>query len=67
MSSTHSGTPPQARDLFRAAFTPGLPVDSEIVPGAGHCLDHHRIGAALHLRQLAFARDCTTRVPTPTA
>lgn len=49
---------PEARDLFLAAFDPALRVDSQIVAGAGHCLDHHLVGAAVHLRQLAFARDC---------
>jgi hypothetical protein len=49
---------PEARALFLAAFDPALPVASEIVAGAGHCLDHHLVGTALHLRQLAFARGC---------
>ncbi|MEN0134641.1 MAG: alpha/beta hydrolase [Rhodococcus sp. (in: high G+C Gram-positive bacteria)] len=49
---------PDARDLFLSKFSDNPRVESEIVPGVGHCLDHHLTGAALHLRQLAFALDC---------
>jgi pimeloyl-ACP methyl ester carboxylesterase len=47
-----------ARELFLSKFCDNPRVESEIVPGVGHCLDHHLTGAALHLRQLAFALDC---------
>lgn len=49
-----------ARELFISKFPGALRVTSEIVPGVGHCLDHHLTGAALHLRQLAFGLDCVT-------
>jgi pimeloyl-ACP methyl ester carboxylesterase len=49
---------PEARLLFLSAFKPTQRVHSEIVAGVGHCIDHHRLGAALHLRQLAFAHEC---------
>ncbi|MGV9864349.1 alpha/beta fold hydrolase [Rhodococcus koreensis] len=49
-----------ARELFLSKFPGDLRVTSEIVPGVGHCLDHHLSGAALHLRQLAFALDCAS-------
>lgn len=51
-------TTPQARELFLSKFGPGQQVSSEIMPGVGHCLDHHVHGAALHYRQLAFAHQC---------
>ncbi|MCB8913909.1 alpha/beta fold hydrolase [Rhodococcus rhodochrous] len=49
-----------ARDLFLSSFSDNLWIESEIVPGVGHCLDHHLSGAALHLRQLAFALECAS-------
>ena len=33
-------------------------VDAALVAGYGHCLDFHRIGAAFHQQQLAFAMQC---------
>lgn len=60
-------TSPEAREAFLSGFDPALPVHSEIVRGVGHCIDHHLGGAALHLRELAFARECAllaARVPT---
>jgi pimeloyl-ACP methyl ester carboxylesterase len=47
-----------ARELLLAKFSPALPVHSEIMPGVGHCIDHHLLGAAMHYRQLAFAHHC---------
>ena len=29
-----------------------------VARGTGHSIDHHRLGRALHLRQLAFADEC---------
>ncbi|MEE2058055.1 alpha/beta hydrolase [Rhodococcus artemisiae] len=49
-----------ARELFLSSFSDDIRIESEIVPGVGHCLDHHLTGAALHLRQLAFALDCAS-------
>jgi hypothetical protein len=50
-----------ARNLFLAKFSPTLPVHSEIMPGVGHCIDHHLLGATMHYHQLAFAHDCALR------
>jgi pimeloyl-ACP methyl ester carboxylesterase len=49
---------PAARELFLAKFSPTLPVHSEIMPGVGHCIDHHLLGAAMHYNQIAFAHHC---------
>ena len=51
-------TSPAARELFLAKFSPTLPVHSEIMPGVGHCIDHHLLGAAMHYKQLSFAHQC---------
>jgi len=32
--------------------------DVRLIPGAGHAADHHRVGDAIRLRQLAFAIEC---------
>ncbi|MEJ7648274.1 MAG: alpha/beta fold hydrolase [Nakamurella sp.] len=45
-------------DQFTAGFTAALSVDSRIQPGAGHCIDFHRAGAAFQLSQLSFALEC---------
>jgi hypothetical protein len=29
-----------------------------VLPGTGHSIDHHRMGAALNLMQLGFAQEC---------
>jgi pimeloyl-ACP methyl ester carboxylesterase len=34
-------------------------VDASIARGTGHSVDHHILGHALHLRQLAFAEECS--------
>lgn len=54
-------TSPAARELFLAKFSPTLPIYSEIMPGVGHCIDHHLLGAAMHYNQLAFAHHCALR------
>lgn len=41
---------------FAGLFCP--PASAERVLGVGHSIDHHLLGAALHLRQLAFAYSC---------
>ena len=48
-------TSPEARDAFIAAFAAGVPVESSIVAGVGHSIDHHLLGVVVQLRQLAFA------------
>jgi pimeloyl-ACP methyl ester carboxylesterase len=49
---------PEARQLFLSKFTATQDVQSEIVHGVGHCIDHHLIGAAIHYKQLGFAHAC---------
>jgi hypothetical protein len=49
---------PEARQLFLSKFSAAQDVQSEIVHGVGHCIDHHLIGAAIHYKQLAFAHAC---------
>ncbi|MEE4546624.1 alpha/beta hydrolase [Streptomyces sp. V4-01] len=43
---------------FAAMFTAAPFVDAAVARGTGHCIDHHTLGFALHLRQLAFAEEC---------
>ena len=52
---------PEAREFFLSKFSPTQHVSSEIMPGVGHCIDHHMLGASLHYQQLAFAHQCTCR------
>jgi hypothetical protein len=41
-----------------AALTAAPYVDASIARATGHSIDHHILGHALHLRQLAFAEEC---------
>ncbi|MFG2435818.1 alpha/beta fold hydrolase [Streptomyces sp. NPDC048508] len=43
---------------FAALFTAAPFVEAGVARGTGHCIDHHTLGHALHLRQLAFAEEC---------
>ncbi|MFC8448117.1 alpha/beta fold hydrolase [Kitasatospora sp. NPDC057223] len=43
---------------FAAMFTAAPFVEASVARGTGHCIDHHTLGRALHLRQLAFAEEC---------
>ncbi|WP_410589290.1 alpha/beta hydrolase [Amycolatopsis sp. lyj-23] len=43
---------------FAAMFTAAPFVDAGVARGTGHSIDHHLLGHALHLRQLAFADEC---------
>jgi pimeloyl-ACP methyl ester carboxylesterase len=43
---------------FSQALSRSPWVDAMLVPDAGHCMDFHRVGAALHLQQLGFALQC---------
>ncbi|WP_067474388.1 alpha/beta hydrolase [Actinomadura hibisca] len=53
-------TSPEALAEFVACFAAGAGATAEIAPGVGHSLDHHLLGARLHLQQLAFAYTCST-------
>lgn len=41
---------------YESRFT--VPVSAAVLPGTGHSVDHHLMGAALDLAQLAFAHEC---------
>lgn len=43
---------------FAALFTAAPFVDASVARGTGHCIDHHILGFATQLRQLAFAEEC---------
>ena len=51
-------------DAFAAMFTSAPRVDAALARGVGHNIDHHHLGKALQLQQLAFALTCTP-VPVP--
>ncbi|GJF32419.1 thioesterase [Kitasatospora sp. NE20-6] len=44
--------------LFAGMFTAAPFVEAGVARATGHCIDHHRLAHALHLRQLAFAEEC---------
>jgi hypothetical protein len=46
-------------DAFAAMFTSAPRVDATLARGVGHNIDHHHLGRALQLQQLAFALTCT--------
>lgn len=48
---------------FASLFTAAPVVDAHLARATGHSIDHHVLGSALHLRQLAFAAECA--LPTP--
>ncbi len=43
---------------FAAAFTHSPRVDAALLRNTGHCMDFHRIAAALQVQQLGFALQC---------
>jgi pimeloyl-ACP methyl ester carboxylesterase len=45
-------------EQFAKLLTAAPLVDASIARAAGHSIDHHILGHALHLRQLAFAEEC---------
>lgn len=47
---------------FAKAFSNSPEVDAALLPGAGHCVDFHRVGEQFQLDQLAFAKRCAERV-----
>jgi pimeloyl-ACP methyl ester carboxylesterase len=49
---------------FAAYFVQAPWVTANIMRGVGHNVDHHRVGPAMHLRQLAFALECAERIRT---
>ncbi|MCY1143683.1 alpha/beta hydrolase [Actinoplanes sp. Pm04-4] len=49
---------PENVDRFAAMLTAAPFVEASVARGTGHSIDHHRLGHALHLRQLAFAEEC---------
>ena len=49
---------PENVEQFAAMFTSAPFVNASVARGTGHSIDHHVLGHALHLRQLAFAAEC---------
>jgi pimeloyl-ACP methyl ester carboxylesterase len=45
-------------EQFAKLLTAAPNVDASIARSTGHSIDHHILGYALHLRQLAFAAEC---------
>jgi pimeloyl-ACP methyl ester carboxylesterase len=45
-------------EQFAKLLTAAPFVDASIARSTGHSIDHHTLGHALHLRQLAFAEEC---------
>ncbi|MDV3128994.1 alpha/beta fold hydrolase [Mycobacterium sp. 21AC1] len=43
---------------FTSRFRPEVSIRPELIRRAGHSIDHHRVGATLHHRQLGFAHRC---------
>jgi pimeloyl-ACP methyl ester carboxylesterase len=56
---------PEALDRFTTAFVAAPWIDARIVPAVGHNIDHHRLGEAWRLRQLAFAAECAISSARP--
>jgi pimeloyl-ACP methyl ester carboxylesterase len=53
---------PESVNEFANYFSASPFVDSSLMPGVGHDVDHHRAGRAFQLRQLAFAMQCAEAV-----
>jgi pimeloyl-ACP methyl ester carboxylesterase len=49
-----------ARAEYESRF--GVPAAAPVLPGTGHSIDHHLMGAALDLMQLGFAQECAVRL-----
>ena len=49
---------PATVEQFAKLLTAAPFVDASIARATGHSIDHHILGHALHLRQLAFAEEC---------
>ena len=49
---------PATVEQFGKLLTAAPFVDASIARATGHSIDHHILGHALHLRQLAFAEEC---------
>jgi pimeloyl-ACP methyl ester carboxylesterase len=50
---------PASVERFARLLTAAPYVDASIARATGHSIDHHILGHALHLRQLAFVEECT--------
>lgn len=56
---------PESVRAFAGYFANAPVVTSELMAGIGHDADHHRLGLAFQLRQLAFAVECAERDSRP--
>ena len=52
-------------ERFAKAFTGAPTVDAKLQPYSGHCIDFHRLSAAFHLEELAFALRCAVGSEAP--
>jgi pimeloyl-ACP methyl ester carboxylesterase len=52
---------------FAAQFAQAPAIEASLFRAAGHDIDHHRVGRALHLAQLAFALRCAGEQTRPTS
>jgi pimeloyl-ACP methyl ester carboxylesterase len=50
---------------FAERFTDAPAIEASLFRAAGHNIDHHRVGRALHLSQLAFALRCAAEQTRP--
>jgi pimeloyl-ACP methyl ester carboxylesterase len=48
-------------DKIRRAFSSAPSADVATIKGAGHCIDFHKVGAALQDGQIAFAIQCARK------
>ncbi|MDQ6773936.1 MAG: alpha/beta fold hydrolase [Candidatus Dormibacteraeota bacterium] len=56
---------PETIARFTGLFTAAPFADASIARGTGHSIDHHKLGHALQLRQLAFADECRVLAERP--
>ena len=49
---------PDNVERFATLLTAAPYVEASIARSTGHSIDHHTLGHSLHLRQLAFVREC---------
>jgi pimeloyl-ACP methyl ester carboxylesterase len=56
---------PESVESFGGYFHDAPVVSAELMAGTGHDVDHHRLGQAFQLRQLAFTLECAGRLTRP--
>jgi len=56
---------PESVESFGGYFHDAPVVSAELMAGTGHDVDHHRLGQAFQLRQLAFTLECAASLTRP--